>query len=135
MEFGEQKPYTPKVFIKDSTFVNGLAQIGGAIAVRGNFDVTVHGCKFEYNRVYVYGGAIFVSTNTSATLQVTGSPGKRSRFERNIAGSYGSNIYFLGERNIPYMIIGFGVVNETEVPYVSLEADDPYPIIEAEYKL
>ena len=54
----------------------------------------------------MYGGAIFVSTNTSATLQVTGSPEKRSRFERNIAGNYGSNIYFSGERNIPYEIIG-----------------------------
>jgi hypothetical protein len=83
----------------------------------------------------MYGGAIFVSTNTSATLQVTGSPKKRSRFERNIAGNYGSNIYFSGERNIPYEIIGFEVANETAAPYVSLEADDPYPIIEAEYQL
>ena len=83
----------------------------------------------------MYGGAIFVSTNTSATLHVTGSPEKRSRFERNIAGNYGSNIYFSGERNMPYEIIGLEVVNETTAPYVGLEADDPYPIIKAEYQL
>jgi hypothetical protein len=50
----------PPVIIESSTFINGLAYSGGAVAIMGESSVEIRDSKFEYNRAIITGGAILI---------------------------------------------------------------------------
>ena len=54
----------PPVIIESSTFINGLAYDGGAVAIIGESSVEIRDSKFEYNRAFLTGGAILIETNS-----------------------------------------------------------------------
>jgi len=58
---------TSKVFIKNSSFINGVAKIGGAIYMLGDTDVMISSSQFTFNSAQ-YGGAISGVTIGSLTI-------------------------------------------------------------------
>ena len=61
----------PPVLIYNSSFVNGLAQIGGAINSIAMSNLEIRRSSFDYNRAYEHGGAINVYGIFKARLSVS----------------------------------------------------------------
>ena len=91
----------PQVLIESTSFVNGLANRGGAIYSKGFTNIEIRSSYFEYNRAFELGGAIFIQSFYRARLIIDTPSNQETRFLFNIAGTSGSNV-FIEDYSAPY---------------------------------
>ena len=64
MNYGQDWP-VPQVLLYNSSFINGVAENGGAVTSVSETNLEVRSCYFEYNRAYIHGGAIYIAREVS----------------------------------------------------------------------
>ena len=99
---------TPQILISNTTFMNGLTNLGGAVSLLGPIDIEFRGVSFIYNRAFMYGGAVFANPSGRHVITFTeGANNQRNMWSRNIAGEYGSNIYVKPIMAVDENMLGF----------------------------